>query len=79
MTIVGQQLNNQAAGSFTVGAGLDIDNWNITVTGYQRADGPYNNSDSLAIVLDNGTYIFFSNFQGFTLLGLGLGIGAEQR
>jgi hypothetical protein len=71
-TIFGQELNNQASGSFTIGPGLVIDNWNITVTGYQPADGTYNSSDSLAMVLDNGTYLLFTNFQGFTLLGLDL-------
>ena len=71
-TLFGQQLDNQATGSFSIGSGLVVDNWDITVTGYQPADGIYNNADSLATVLDNGTYVLFTNFQGLTLLGLDL-------
>jgi hypothetical protein len=71
-TFWGQQLTNQATGSFSVGPGLVIDNWNIQVTGYLPADGTYNKSDSLATVLDNGTFLLFTNFQGLTLLGLDL-------
>jgi hypothetical protein len=32
----------------------------------------------LATVLDNGTYIFFSNFQGFTLLGMDLALALNS-